>query len=181
MSGDPSNARLWADADVYVSFDLDAVNPSTINDDFGVDWDLVGILDADAGFTQSRNMDEGDLFGWGMGIVRTSRRNFKLTYAFTALEDNPTTFRLAWPGSTRNGTIVAPTGNRIERVKVAFEKRDDGTGVVHRLISYYQAEITVNGDITENESTLAATPFLATIFPDGDGNLFHEQRVDDGS
>ena len=35
MSGDPTNARLWADADVYVAFDTTTANPATIDDTFG--------------------------------------------------------------------------------------------------------------------------------------------------
>lgn len=173
MSGDPSNARLWADADVYVSFDLEATNPATIDTPFGVDWDLVGLLDGDDGFTETRDEDTTDLFAWGGVLVRTSRRNFKLTRSFTALERNETVDRLMWPGST-DSTIVAPNGNRVERVKIAFETRDGDA--VQRLISYYQAEVIVDGDISENETDLASVTFVVTIFPDDDGNLFVRQQ-----
>lgn len=178
MSGSPDNARQWADADVYVAFDpgggLDAVtSPATVDDPFGADWDLVGLLNGEDGFTESRDEDTEDHYAWGGVLVRTSRRNFKLTRTFTALEDNAVTFRLRWPGSTSGGDIVAPSGNRIERVKVAFETRDGDT--VRRLITKHEAEITVDGDVNENESDISSVPFLVTVYPDGDGVLFAEQ------
>ena len=73
MAGDPSNARLWADADVYVSFDTEAANPADVDTPFGGDWDLVGLLDGDDGFTESRDEDVEDLFAWGGILVRTAR------------------------------------------------------------------------------------------------------------
>ena len=175
MAGDPSNARLWADADVYVSFDTEAPNPADVDTAFGVDWELVGLLDGDEGFTESRDEDVEDLYAWGGILVRTARKNFKLTRTFTALEDNETTFRLRWPGST-DDTIVVPSGARVERVRVAFETVDGDT--VHRLISTYQAEITVDGDINENESELSSIPFIVTVFPNDDGELFTVQTAD---
>lgn len=175
MAGDPSNARLWADADVYVSFDTEAANPADVDTPFGGDWDLVGLLDGDDGFTESRDEDVEDLFAWGGILVRTARKNFKLTRTFTALEDNETTYRLRWPGST-DDTIVVPSGAQVERVRIAFETVD-GT-ITHRLISTYQAEITVDGDINENETELSKIPFLVTVFPNDDGELFTVQTAD---
>ena len=175
MSGEPSNARLWADADVYVAFLADTptpTNPSTIDDPFGADWDLVGLLDGEDGFTDTRNEDVTDLYAWGGILLRTSRRNFKWTRAFTAKERNDTTDRLMWPGSS-SSQILVPSGNRIERVKVAFETRDgDNT---YRLITAFEAEVTVNGDMNENETDIADVPFIVTVFPDSDGVLFDRQ------
>jgi hypothetical protein len=42
MSGDPTKANLWTDADVYVSTNLSAALPADADTPFGVDWDLVG-------------------------------------------------------------------------------------------------------------------------------------------
>lgn len=178
MAADPSNARLWADADVYVAFDTETANPADATTDFGAGWDLVGLLDGDDGFTESRNEDTSDHFGWGGILIRTSRRNFKLTRSFTALEDNDTTYRLRYPGSTAT-KIVVPSGDKVERVKVAFEKRD-GTKV-HRLISAYEAEITVDGDVNENESDIESVTYMVTIFPNTDGELFDVQEGDTSS
>ena len=174
MSGSPSNARLWADADVYVAFlaDGSAANPANIDAVFGSNWDLVGLLDGEDGFTDTRNEDVTDLYAWGGILIRTSRRNFKWTRTFTAKEKNAVTDRLMWPGSSE-AQIVVPSGNRIERVKVGFETRDgDNT---YRLITHYEAEITVNGDVNENETDIAQVSFLVTVFPDDDGVLFDRQ------
>jgi hypothetical protein len=176
LSGDPSNARLWADADVYVSFDLDAALPATVDDDFGVDWDLVGLLDGDAGFVESRNQDENDIYAWGQILVRTSRRNYKETWTFTALEWNETTERLYRPGSVAGVTWKVPV---YERVLVAFETREGDT--IHRAISAYQAEILIDGDVTRNEPDLSKLVFKATIFPNADGDLFTIQDTATGS
>ena len=175
MSGNPANARLWEGADVYVSFNLNATKPANALTPFGVDWDLVGLLDGEAGFTESREQEETDHYAWGGILMFTGRRNFKLTSTFTAFEHIETTWRLRWPGSTYTAgerEIYVP--KKPERVLVAFETTFDD--VVHRVISAYQAEITVNGDITENETDPSAIPYLVTFFPDGAGRLLIEQE-----
>ncbi len=176
MSGDAANARLWADADVYVAFDLETDPPADADTAFGAGWDLVGLLDGDQGFVEARAEDVTDHFAWGGILMKTGRRNFKLTKTFTAFEHNDTTFRLRWPGSTQGGNIVVP---RPERILVAFETREGD--VVHRLISAYQAEVTLDGDVTENESDPASLAFVATIYPDAAGVLFTEQNSETGS
>lgn len=170
MSGDPSNARLWADADVYVAFNTNATIPADIDADFGAQWELIGLLDGDAGFVESRSQDETDIFAWGGLLVRTARRNYKETWTFTALEWNEATKRLYRPGST-GSTWSVP---KIESVLVAFETREGD--VKHRAISHYRAEITVDGDVTRNEPDLAKLTFKATIFPDDSGELFDTQE-----
>jgi hypothetical protein len=173
MAGNPANASLWADADVYVAFDLEAGLPADASTEFGAEWDLVGLLDGEAGFVETRTEEITDHYAWGGIIVRTGRRNFKLTRQFTALEYNATTRRLAWPGSAEGERVVPHP----EDILIAFEKRDDDK--VHRLISAYRAECDVNGDLTENESELEKHPFVVTIFPDGDGVLFTEQTTEE--
>lgn len=171
MAGDSANARLWMDADVYVSFNLAATVPATVAAAFGVDWNLVGLLNGDDGFPESRDEDVNDFYAWGGILMRTSRKNFKLTKGFTAFEQNPVVNRLIWPGSV-GATIKVP---RTERVKIAFETRD-GT-VVRRLITTGEAEITVDGDRPENESEIAWVKFMATIYPTVAGELFTVQPV----
>lgn len=159
MAGDSANASLWADADVYIA-PLATALPADASTAFGVGWELVGLLDGDQGFTQSRNEDTADHYAWGGILVRTSRRNFKLTVSFTALEDNDTTRDLIWPGSTATSLVVP----RPAQVMVAFEMREGAK--VKRLITANYAEVTVNGDINDNESALTNYPLVATIFPD---------------
>lgn len=168
MAGDPNNATLWPDADVYVG-STTATNPVDVSSPFGSDWDLVGLLDGDAGFVQSRDEEENDIFAWGGLLVRTSRRNFKQTVTFTAIEDNETTKALIWPGSS-SGDLKVP---RPARLKVAFEMREGDT--VKRLISAFEAEVKINGDINDNEADITRYELIATIFPTSGGVLFKEQ------
>jgi hypothetical protein len=174
MAGDPSNATVWPDADVYVAA-TDATNPSTVDDPFGSEWSLVGLLDGDAGFVQGREEEKDDKYAWGGILVRTTRRNFKQTVTFTALEDNVTTKALIWPGSS-GGNLVVP---RPVRVKLALEMREGDK--VRRLISAYEAEVEIDGDITDSESDLTRYELMATIFPDTSESpaiLFIEQETD---
>lgn len=172
MAGNPDNASLWADADVYVGKAITATPPATADDPMGAEWDLVGLLNGEDGFTETRDEEETDLFAWGGILVRTSRRNFKLTKSFTVLEDNATTRALIWPGST-DSRIVVP---RPQPVKLAFELREGAR--VRRLITAKHAIVKVDGDITENETDLASVTLAATIFPAADGTLFDRQFSD---
>ncbi|GAA4680515.1 hypothetical protein [Nocardioides nanhaiensis] len=170
MSGNAENARLWADADVYVGENLSAEVPASVDAEFGATWGLVGLLNGEDGITETREEETGDHYAWGGILVRTSRRNFKLTRKFSALEDNAVTRKLLWPGSGA-GKIIVP---RPVPVKVAFETRDGAA--VRRLITARHAVITVDGDITENESDLTKYELLATIYPNAAGELFIEQK-----
>ncbi len=171
MAGDPLKANLWTDADVYISTNLSATLPANASTPFGVDWDLVGLLDGDDGFPESRDEDTDDKFAWGGILVRTSRQHFKLTKSFTALEDNDTTYSLLWPGSSPT-QIVVP---RPARVRIAFETREGDK--VRRLISAQYAEVALDGDHGENESDLESMVFAATIFPTSGGVLFTRQTT----
>lgn len=175
MAGNPDNASLWTEADVFIATELDTPDPADLEEEFGAGWDLVGLLDGEAGFVHSRSETTTDHFAWGGIIVRTGRSNFKQTLQFTALEDNATVRDLLWPGSS-DTVLVVPSP---ARVRLGIEKRE-GTKV-SRLISTLYAEITNNGDWTENESALTKYPFVATIFPTGEGELFNRQAPDDAS
>lgn len=177
MAGDPTNARLWADADVYVSFDLEAEIPTDVETVFNGDWDLIGLLDGETGFTETREMEKSDKYAWGSILMRTSRRNFKETKKFTAFEHNDTTHRLRWPGSDTPGELKVPT--KPESILIAFETREGDT--VHRLISKYRVECEQDGDFVENEADPASLAFVVTVFPNADGVLWIEQETETGS
>lgn len=174
MTGSPDNANIFDGADVLVSFDLDAALPATIDDAFDGDWSLVGLLDGEDGFGESRDWDTADHFAWGNLPIRTLRKNFKLTRTFTAKETNATTDRLRWPGSTSSQVVVP----RVERVLVAFETRDTVAGITRRVICRRYAGITPDGDIEENDSDVASVSFAATVFPDSNGVLFDRQETE---
>ncbi|MBT2467857.1 Ig domain-containing protein [Streptomyces sp. ISL-66] len=171
MGGSPLKANLWTEADVYISTNLAATLPANASASFGVDWDLVGLLDGDDGFPESRDEDTDDKYAWGGILVRTSRTHFKLTKSFTALEDNDTTFSLLWPGSTAT-KIKVP---RPAKVRVAFEVREGAK--VRRLMTSNYAEVSLDGDHGENETDLESSTFVATIFPTAGGDLFDRQNT----
>jgi hypothetical protein len=171
VAGDPLKANLWTDADVYISTNLSATLPANASTPFGVDWDLVGLLDGDDGMPESRDEDTDDKYAWGGILVRTSRAHFKLTKSFTALEDNDTTYSLLWPGSTST-QIKVP---RPAKVLVAFEVREGAK--VRRLITANYAEVSLDGDHGETETDLESMTFAATIFPTGAGVLFIKQTT----
>jgi len=171
VAGDPTKANLWTDADVYVSWDLNAALPASADEPFGPAWSLTGLLDGDEGFPETRDEDTDDKYAWGGILVRTSRSHFKLTKSFTVLEDNETTRKLVWPGSTETKIRVP----RPEKVKVAFETREGEK--VRRLVTSLYAECALDGDHGENETDLESATIACTIFPTSDGDLFDRQAT----
>lgn len=173
MSGDPSKASLWADADVYLADDLTVANPATVDAAFGVGWGLVGLLNGEDGIEEGREEDKSDYFAWGGILVRTSRKNFKMTKKFTALEDNPLVRRLVYPGSTATQIVVPKQGFH----KLAFEVREGDR--IERLITRYRAQVDEVGTIKDAEDDLKAYEITAVIFPDAGGVLFDRQSTDE--
>ena len=171
MAGDPTKANLWTDADVYVSWDLSATLPANAETPFGPAWELVGLLDGDEGFPETRDEDTEDKYAWGGILVKTARNHFKLTKAFTALEDNATVRKLVWPGSTATKVKVP----RPDKVKVAFEVREGDK--VRRLMTSLYAECSLDGDHGENETDLESATIAAVIFPTSSGDLFDRQET----
>jgi hypothetical protein len=169
MSGSTANVNLWADADVYVAA-IGAAVPADASTPFSGAWTLVGLLDGDQGFEESRSEDVKDHYAWGGILVATTRSKFKLEKKFTVLEDNVTTRSLIWPGSTSTSTIVpVPTD-----ILVAFETRRGG--IVRRKITSSRAQVNVDGGIKDDETDMTAVTLVATIFPDSTTKeLFIEQ------
>ncbi|MFJ1581784.1 Ig-like domain-containing protein [Streptomyces sp. NPDC088197] len=170
--GDPTKTNLWTNADVYVS-PLGTANPATVTAPWPVGWGQTGLLAGDDGMPESRDEDVSDMYAWGGILVRTSRKNFKLTKKFSALEDNVTTRALIWPGSTET-QIVVP---RPSPVKIGFETRDPSTGKIERLITRNYGLITLDGDRDINETDLTKAVLAAVIYPDANGVLFDRQAA----
>lgn len=176
MSGNPDKASIWNDADVYIG-PTTAVTPVDENAPFGVDWELAGLLDGEAGFEESRSRDSTDYHAWGGLLIRTSRRNFVLTRKFVCLEENAVTLGLVWPGSA-TGERSVPVPNH--RFKVGFQTQDDGVGKSKRVITRKHAEVEEVGTIKDSESELTKLEITVKIYPDADGVLFDVQP-DEGS
>lgn len=166
MSGDPNKASIWADADVYINWDLNATKPADENAPFDGSWLLAGLLDGDAGFTESRSETVDDHFGWGGILIATRRRNFKLTRKFIAYEDNAVTIGLVWPGSAAGKRKVPKTIPFL----IAFETRDGDR--IQRVISENKATVQEVGDISDSESALRQYEITVAIYPTGAGDLF---------
>lgn len=171
MSGDPTNAALWADADVFLAATIATANPTSVATPFGLDWGLLGLLDGEAGFEEGRSEEKKDFFGWGGFLIRTSRRNFKMTKKFTCYEDNKFVRRLVYPGSTST-QIVVP---RHLPIKLGFEQRDDDR--TERLITRRHAVVDDIGTIKDSETELKQFEITVAIFPDSTGVLFDRQTT----
>jgi hypothetical protein len=171
MSGNTEAASLWADANVYVTDDLTAGLPPSIDEEFGEEWDLVGLLDGDAGFEEARSEDSTDFYAWGQVLVRTSKRNFSLTRKFTALEDNAVVAGIVYPGSTATKIRVP----KKHLFKIAFETFDGEKK--KRLVSTRYVEVSEIGTIKDSESELTKYEVTVKIFPTAEGDLFDVQST----
>lgn len=186
MAGNPANADVWSRADVYV-----APLGSTIpigGAPFGEEWDAVGLLNGDDGFSESISVDSEDHFAWGGILVATTRSNFKLTRSFVAYEDNPTVYDLVYPGhevvftgATFEGDVNVPDLNH--KFMVAFQL-STGRGadkMIKRVVTRNYAEVGERGDAQESETSLASRELTIDIYPeamdtDGVAKLFYTYK-----
>jgi hypothetical protein len=179
MSGNPANAAVWSNADVYIG-PLTATIPVD-GEPFDSTWDLVGLLNGDDGFTEKMTHDSKDFYAWGGILVATTRKNFKLTRSFTAYEDNATVHGLWYAGSTLtyDGRRRLHRRRRVPGPEQAVPHRVRGPksdGTVRRVFTKGGsnfAQVDERGDSKEGESDLAARAFTIAIYPDANGNLFH--------
>jgi len=179
MAGNAKNTALWTGADVYIAPEGTA-GPTDVATAWGADWDLVGLLDGDEGFTETRDEETGEHYAWGGLLIKKTKSQHKRTFKFVALEDNAVTFGLVNPGSTRtaeNGVItssvVVPVAGH--RFAIGFELRD-GSKVKRRY--GISAEVEEVGDITENETDPVVFEITVVLFPDEDGVLYHTVETD---
>ena len=177
MAGNPTNVKIWEDADVRILKPSAIVDPATFTTltpaDIDEPWDplwlLAGLLNGSDGFGESREWDESEHTAWGYGLVKVSSRNFKMTRTFTALEANATTDYLYSPGDTAGKVIVAKPA----LAYLGFETTaDDGT--VERLITTMPSRITAP-ESNRNEEDLASREFTCNIFPNSAKELFIRQ------
>jgi hypothetical protein len=178
MAGDVNNAAVWADADVYIADSLATASPAG-GAAFGAGWDLVGLLNGDDGFAESYGFDSNDHYAWGGVLVATTRKNFKVTKSFTALEDNQTVMGLVYDasgvtftGSDYSGDLAIPDLSR--KFRIAFETASGGE--IKRLISKNYAQVDKVGDSKEGESNLASRQFTVCIYPDSNGVLWETYK-----
>lgn len=174
MAGDTDNPRIWSGADVYVAA-VGATAPTNIAGAWDAAWDVLGLLDGDAGMSETREEDVTDHYAWGGVLVRTTRSKHKRTITVTALEDNDVVFALVNPGST-----VATTGGVTTRTVYVPDTDPrafglelvDGTVTKRRVIP--RGEVVSVGDIAINDSEMAAYELTINIYPDADGLLYYD-------
>lgn len=165
MPHDPDNAHIYDTSDVYVSFNLEATDPASVDDEFGVDWELVGLLQEGSGFTTARDEDTGDHFSWNGGFIRRHYKNVHVTKAFTPIEDNDTVRRIINRGVYEDTELVLATGPP-ERCKLALVLTDTPKDYV-KIEIWDEAEVVMSGDVVESEEDITAYEFTAHIFGTG--------------
>lgn len=165
----PDAVQIFANAAVYVGVDRNAPRPASITDPLGVRWANAGVLNGDAGITNERAWDETEHFGWGIGLYRVGRKNYTENRVFQCLENNPTTGRLAHPGSTAT-KIVVP---RPIALPLCFEYVDD-FGNLERWFTERPADCWIP-NLDRNESDPTGKEVTAKIFAAGDGTLYTRQ------
>lgn len=180
MSGNVDNARLWANADVYIDPSGTAAIPADVETEWGTGWNLVGLLDGEEGFTETRDQETTDLFAWGGILVRRTKTKYVRSLGFVALEDNETVFSLVNPGSpaptvdggsgltTRKIQVPKP-----KKIKAGFELRENDR-VKRRFTETSWAELSEVDERTESETALAVYTVTLVLYPDADGNLYSE-------
>lgn len=179
MAGDVENVDLWQEADVYVG-PIGATEPTDVTSEWDEDWDLVGLLDGDEGFTQAREEDTSERYAWGKLLVKKTRSKHKRTIRFVALEDNATVFSLVNPGSTREedgglttSTVSVPTYSEFA---IGFETRE-GDKVKRRLVK--RADIEEIGELKDSEADVAVYEITVVLIPETDGVLYVDLEGDD--
>lgn len=177
MGGSPNNVSLWDEADVYALFPEDIEPGKTIDDyfpasptePFAEPWKLVGLLNGDAGFEETRDRDSAKHPAWGYGPIIQSFKDAEYERTFTALEDNPVTQRLKSNNDTATDVIVSTHTPAF----LAFETRDR-RGKARRRITWRPADVVYGGG-TENDSDLDEAEFTASIYPDDQKRVMHKQ------
>ena len=174
MQGNPNNAAVWSNGFVLVG-PADAEIP-TDGAVFGEEWESVGFLSGDDGFTESVETDTEFHRAWGGHLIAVSASNYTLTRQFTALESNERTYRLAYPGHSvqfandgtggYEGYINQPELQ--DRFRIAFITRTGSAAsgyTERRFVSAGYAMVTERGDLEETESELQSREVTVAFFP----------------
>lgn len=172
MAGNPQNAAVWAEGDVFVSFEADPELPTDIDDPFPADWDYVGLLNGSTGVNENATQTVTKHSAWGYGVIAETEKDHEITIDFTCREDNAIVRALAYPGTADAGSVRF--GPAVPAF-VAFEVREGDKA--KRFISRRSCKVRRNGATTRNEDNLEETPFQATILPD-DGGHWIVQETD---
>src|SRR5262245_33112872 len=187
MAGNPSNVRLFAEADVFVykqpALDPDDV-PADVTESFDtsvawtatdqstVKWGFLGILVGADGIDLQREWDRKDITGWGYGVIIVAWKDFKATVKVSAREDNPVVQSILWPGST-DTTLNVPDPAHLF---IGFEKRT-ADGYIDRKITKRPSQLWIPGD-KDVEGDNTPRELESRIFSNSARELFYWQHGD---
>ncbi|WP_280393226.1 hypothetical protein [Nocardia wallacei] len=169
LTRNPDAVQIFADAAIFVGKTASPTIPATIEDEFDATWDNLGILNGDDGVKNAREWDVTEHFGWGIGLYRKGYKNYKESRVFTCLEENATTRRIAYPGSSATNIVVPRPGF----FPLAFEFIND-MGVPERLFTARPAQCWIP-NLDRNESDPTGKEVTADIFATGSGLLYTRQ------
>lgn len=179
MAGNTKETAVWSGADVYKGAEGTA-GPTDTATVWAVGWNLVGLLDGEAGFVHGREDETKEHYAWGGLLFKRTKSKHKRTVKFTALEDNDVVFGLVNPGSTRTtatgtrtNTIKVPT---TERFALGMEVREGDR--IRRRYTPGHAEVQSVAEIKESENEPTVYEITALIFPTSDGDLWVEVEDD---
>lgn len=174
MAGNAENVSLWRDADVYIA-PVGTTAPDDVTDAWAVDWDAVGLLNGDDGFSQNRDEQSSEHYAWGGKLVKSVRSNHKRTFTFVCMEDNETVFALVNPGSSRSTTLGVTTASisipEYSEFAVGMEVRE-GDKIMRRICA--RASVEEIGEIKESEKDPTVFEVTVVVYPDSNGVLFTE-------
>lgn len=183
--GDPTNAPVWAEADVFLG-SLTATIPThpaayTLNETSGgtsgvtTQWDYVGMLDDDNPFDAgAETIDKTDHSAFGFGVYATTYKNQKEVLTFTALETTLITLGLLYDvtGLTDTSGTLAGTLKRRDPSKtfrIAFEAKSGTTKMERRTSKNYAYIDDISRAMTNGKKLYTVT---CVIVPTSSDELF---------
>lgn len=172
MAGDPTNAPVWAEADVLLGPVTAAIptHPAA----YSVDWDFIGLLDDNNPFDAgAETIDKTDHSAFGYGVYATTYKNQKETVTFTALETTLITLGLLYDASgvtDTSGTLAGTLKRRdpTTKYRVAFEARS-GTDMERRTSKNYGYIDDISRNMADGKKTYTVT---MVIVPTSSDELF---------
>lgn len=161
--GDPDNARIWLNADVYVG-ELGSTPPTDIETPLDAAFEAVGLLGED-GMTRGRSLDQQDHFDYAGTLIRSTNSKHKETIKIVCLEDNPLVWELVNPGSgaEADGGVTTRTYVVPRPVKKAWVIETVDEGITRRRFIESGA-VTEVGEIQTTSTAIEAKELTITLY-----------------
>jgi hypothetical protein len=180
MAGSSANVRVWEGADVYYA-PVGTTLPTDTTTALNAAFKPIGILSTD-GLTKTRGKDVKSLFGWGVGKVRNTKKNFEKGFQFVAMEDNDANFVLSNPGSTSataTGVTTRTVKREVTKVYAWVIQLTDGT-ITKRLV-VPRGEAQADGEKKLSDDDSENTQYTVDALAAADGTFFLEITDDPGA